>query len=879
VTAPRLLACAVAAAALPALAAARPAAAAGLHDDLRAAFDLYERGDMAAARLRFAGLAQAAADAGDGWAEAEARRGLGRVHFRTGRYAEAEAELEQALEQFLAIGDRLGATRCASHLAARASLMGEPGEARAVWEVVLREFEAMDAVGDQAETHYNLAYAATSTDLRRVHLERGSELAAAAGLPTLEGALMRARGELEYSLGDYGAAQDRLEQAAGLLEHSGNKADLARVFNSLARLERIHDRPEAAIALAERALAIQEQVEDREGAIQSLDHIADAQGEMGAHDRALALYDRALGMARRTGSPRAVEYVTGRMADAHLRQGRFARASALLEAALRGAPSDEYRHAWVRQLSHSYLHQGRRREALAAAEQAVALVRPSGRLDRLVAALRARARALEALNRLDAADADVSEQTRILEGVRDRLGPRDFLKQGFAQQYRATFEQGVTLMYARARPADALEASERARARAFLDLLASRGSRPEAAGPLASPARARPAGLADMIGIARRLRSTLVTYFVTEDATYIWVVDQAGLRASVRQPVGARALTRLVTRAAPESLPSAAPPPPRPTLVASRSGNVVLSLGRVRSALSELYGVLLQPVRRHLPHAPDARLTILPHGPLARLPFGALIDARGRYLVESYTLHTAPAAAVFSFTAEPVDAAGPPLFVGDPAAFPREARQRRLPALPATRDEVRQSAAALPAPASAVLLGAEATEANVRRRWAGAGLLHFATHAVVRDDAPFESFLALQPGGAAAEDDGRLTAAEVQSLSLPAGLVVLSACSTARGRANADGIVGLTRAFFTAGASSVVATLWDVPDEPSARIMASFYTHLARGLGRAGSLRAAQLEVLRALRRGRLRIETAAGPIALPEHPALWAGFVVLGEP
>jgi len=107
----------------------------------------------------------------------------------------------------------------------------------------------------------------------------------------------------------------------------------------------------------------------------------------------------------------------------------------------------------------------------------------------------------------------------------------------------------------------------------------------------------------------------------------------------------------------------------------------------------------------------------------------------------------------------------------------------------------------------------------------------------------------------------------------------LSACSTGRGPLSPDGIVGLTRAFFAAGASAVVATLWDVPDGPSARVMGAFYRQLARDGARDRALRSAQLGVLRALRGGRIRVTFGGHDVVLPEHPALWAGFVLLGEP
>jgi len=110
--------------------------------------------------------------------------------------------------------------------------------------------------------------------------------------------------------------------------------------------------------------------------------------------------------------------------------------------------------------------------------------------------------------------------------------------------------------------------------------------------------------------------------------------------------------------------------------------------------------------------------------------------------------------------------------------------------------------------------------------------------------------------------------------------VVLSACRTALGRVTGDGVLGMTRAFFFAGASAVVATLWDVADEPAARLMRSFYAAWRRPVDKAAALRTAQLGLLRELRAGRLTVATTDGRrVALPEDPMLWAGFVLVGAP
>jgi len=150
---------------------------------------------------------------------------------------------------------------------------------------------------------------------------------------------------------------------------------------------------------------------------------------------------------------------------------------------------------------------------------------------------------------------------------------------------------------------------------------------------------------------------------------------------------------------------------------------------------------------------------------------------------------------------------------------------------------------------------------------------------VLREDRPLDSYLALGQVSASPAEDGRLTVAEIYELRLSADLVVLSACRGGLGSITGDGVDGLTRPFFYAGADTVIATLWDVLDEPTNRLISSFYRRYQQGGEKSVALRAAQLELLAALRKGTVTVETALGPVKLPENPLLWAGFVVIGEP
>jgi len=120
-------------------------------------------------------------------------------------------------------------------------------------------------------------------------------------------------------------------------------------------------------------------------------------------------------------------------------------------------------------------------------------------------------------------------------------------------------------------------------------------------------------------------------------------------------------------------------------------------------------------------------------------------------------------------------------------------------------------------------------------------------------------------------DDGYLTAEEVGWLDLSGvDLVVLSACDTGLGRPQSgEGLLGLRRAFLTAGAKTVISSLWSVPDQETAELMDLFYRNLwQRGLGKHESLRAAQLEMIR---RNRERFDGDA-------RPASWGAFVVDGD-
>lgn len=269
------------------------------------------------------------------------------------------------------------------------------------------------------------------------------------------------------------------------------------------------------------------------------------------------------------------------------------------------------------------------------------------------------------------------------------------------------------------------------------------------------------------------------------------------------------------------------------------------------------------------------RLVIVPHGILHYLPFEALIGANGRFLVEDYTISYAPSVSSYAFLRErraplrnqpaAVVAIGDPKLEGDGRADERGialATVGLLKPLPFSGAEVR-AVTSLFSRAARSFVRDEAIEANLHGNdLERASILHFATHGIVDEDHPERSGLALT---AAPPSDGILQMREIYGLKLGATLVTLSACQTALGKSvSGEGIIGLARAFFYAGANAVVASLWNVSDVSTVSFMTAFYRALARGDAIDEAARAAKLAAL--------------APGSRVRHPYYWAAFIVTGN-
>ena len=330
-------------------------------------------------------------------------------------------------------------------------------------------------------------------------------------------------------------------------------------------------------------------------------------------------------------------------------------------------------------------------------------------------------------------------------------------------------------------------------------------------------------------------RSAFISYGFTHDDLVVFVLRKDREIKAVRIPVSEARLR---------------------TLVRTYRDEIRNFLPGYKDSARTLHKLLIEPVAKEIKDAEN--LNFVPDGFLWELPFQALIDQKGNYLVEKHAVSYVPSLAVFqTLVGEPID--GPPIAENILVAFGNPVN-KEVTRLPASETEVSDIAGKFPR--GKVFSGQLATESNLKKEISKADILHLATHGKLDTINPLESAVYLTPDNA---DDGRFEVREIINEKLKARLVVLSACDTSNGVIqNGEGMLSLTWAFLAAGSKSVVATQWSVESISTARNMVYFYDQLQNGKSKAESIRA--------------MMKSRIADRAPFNHPFYWAGFVSVGD-
>lgn len=287
-------------------------------------------------------------------------------------------------------------------------------------------------------------------------------------------------------------------------------------------------------------------------------------------------------------------------------------------------------------------------------------------------------------------------------------------------------------------------------------------------------------------------------------------------------------------------------------------------------------------------------LVVIPAGPLSFLPFEAL-SHQDNYLIENYQLKYLPSVSIYPFIENPhritekelLAVAGSGFEEGE--SWDNERSQSSFSSLPSTLLEV--DSIAVNFTQKEILKNNEVTEASLKSHDLGSfRFLHFATHANVDEQNPSRSGLLLSRKDEVESlfgEDGHLNSREITGLNLEADLVTLSACNTGMGKqVTGEGVLGLQRSFLSAGASSVMVSLWSVFDRSTSVFMSQFYQSMLahkkedygywnRGLDWIGMYEHPLIDYkTKAVRDAKLAL------IDHPyyNHPVHWAPFILIGK-
>ena len=428
-----------------------------------------------------------------------------------------------------------------------------------------------------------------------------------------------------------------------------------------------------------------------------------------------------------------------------------------------------------------------------------------------------------------------------------------------------------------------LAVAERGRAQALLFLMRQTAGDPRSrAGRVDSEPPSRPLeeGGQRLAEAVSRSGAASLSYVFTGSGLVTWLITPSGEVIVRRQPTGRDSVSALVgayrcalavdARALGARLATRSGPPLEPTNRGGTRAGEWCDEGIRWQDISAELGRLLVP--RELPaHVPaGGEVIVVPSGPLALVPYAALLlPEEDALLGERYALRYAPS---LTTLVEAQDRQSrlrtggrlaEALVVGDPTMpvlRTLSGDRVEFAALPAAAAEARWLAQLLEAKP---LTADAASEAAVKARLPDVPIAHLATHgyAYSEESMARESFVALATGGG---EDGLLTVGEIiDGPSLTAELVVLSACQTGLGNLkNAEGTVGLQRAFLAKGARSVLVSLWSVSDAATDRLMRAFYAHWLEDAGRAEQAGGATSRADRRASDGRVRASPLLGRLS-----------------
>ncbi|AFY32774.1 CHAT domain-containing protein [Calothrix sp. PCC 7507] len=621
-----------------------------------------------------------------------------------------------------------------------------------------------------------------------------------------------------------------------------------------------------AIELYQQQLALAQKNHDPAAIDNSYNRLVQVYQSQGKYPQLIELYQQQLAIARQNKDAVSVADLLSQLAAAYKSQGQYQPAIEIYQQQLlatRNIKDSQGEMKSLNNLGDTYRQSGQYEPALevykkqlALATSTAGIARNQGEQLQIGIALNNIGLTLLKAGNLPEAEKTLLDATKVWELIRKKVGSNSI---NYSQEQAATYRIWQQLLIAQNKPEEALEIAERGKSWSIAQLLGMRfSSEPEWAAAKIVPREINPPTIAQIRQIAKQQNATLIEYsIIPDEGLYVWVV----------QPSGEVKFRRIDIKSQPTIYPVSS----LADVVVS-IGNFMGIKGKTEAAakanmeikpLLQLHQLLIKPIADLLPKETASRLIFIPQEELSLIPFPALVDIYGKYLIEKHTIVTVPAIQVLALTHKQQKnfSRDNALVVGNPS-MPRIALfigqpPQPLPPLVNAEQEALEIAELLK---TKPLIANLATKKTVLQQLPKAKAVHLGTYGIIdgikRQGIP--GAIALSPSDS---DSGVLSAAEILDLKLKTTLFVISATETSKSQISSDGISGLSLSLIFAGVPSIIMPLWSSPEVPTASFMTEFYNQLNQTHDKAQALRQAMLKTKEQY-----------------PHPRDWAGFMLIGE-
>lgn len=724
-------------------------------------------------------------------------------------------------------------------------------------------------------------------------------------------ALAKAHGEM----GQYGRAFSYLNKADQISKNSGDQNTSANIMSSQAALFLEQEDYAAAQTYFNAGLAIYKSLGSARQEARVLLNLAVIEQQQGHHDNALQLFQRSMEHAN-----------TAKLVDVQIAAGQglgviftakrdFPNAlktiNQSLELARRvNARTREAELLWC--MAQIYYAMEKYRESAALAEQALTLAR-SLRLPRLTyLATAALGEAYAADGKVELAITTLNEAINQIEELRDQVAGRQEGRHLFFENKVGPYHTMVKLLSREGKNFEALLYAERAKGRVLLE--AVRNNRSDLQNIYTGSEKVEAEQLINRLSSVRqriqsesdrdaknKLQNELDTVrreLVSFQERLATSHPELPLRAGPAQPLTPASLNTLVPANDLAYLEYVVTDDNVGLFILKRNGftlghqlkyislpsnadDLRQKVNEFHWALAErhpdyvplgraLYQLLIEPAAAELQNI--RTVCIIPDEFLWTLPFQALTNSSGNYVIQKHSVFYAPSLSVLNELAlrrRQQSSKESLIAFGNPVIPKSEELKQDVHPLPEAEAEVTAVAAAVRTEMKRVLVGRQADEKSFKALAPKYATIHLATHGVLDNKDPLNSLLLLTRTEGDLENDGLLRAREIIDMRLNADLAVLSACETGNGRLSpGEGVIGMSWAFFVAGARSVVVSQWRVNSASTSQLMKNFYEALAQqrdsnSRNKSQALREASLRLLKDRRY---------------RHPFYWAGFVLVSS-